>query len=134
MSPDNTTKLQNNNTSFLHSILYDAAVMTEVGMDLKERFLSGEKYICYLKTIISGADKAITALHAISKSSLEQAQQMLNSIEIKDTAPSFKHERERLLVVIEKQIRELELHLDSNFENMDVSRISEKIRYVNQLQ
>lgn len=131
MSPDNTiTSSPKNSSSSLHNILYNAAVMTEVGMDLKERFVAGEKYICYLKTVISGADKAITALHSISKSSLEQAQQMLNSVTDGDATPTFSHERERLLAVIEKQIRDLDMHLDGTFESIDDSRLSEKIRYL----
>lgn len=130
MSPDNPTDnlLMKNNIVSLHNILHNAVTITEVGIDLKERFLSGEKYICYLKTIVAGADKAMSALHSISKSSLEQAQQMLISVRECDATPTFTHERERLLAVIEKQIRDLDLHLDSNFENMDATRLSEKIR------
>lgn len=127
---DTKAKLPKNISSSLHNILYNAAVMTEVGMDLKERFISGERYISYLKTVISGADKAISALHSISKSSLEQAQQLLNSVGEVDSSENFRHERERLLAVIENQIRELELHLDTDFENIDTLRISDKIRYL----
>lgn len=131
MLPDNTiAKLPKNENPTLHSILYSAAVITEVGMDLKERFVAGEKYICYLKTVIAGADKAISALHSISKSSLEQAQQILNSVGENGVSPTFKHERDRLLTVIEKQLLDLDLHIDGNFDNTDVSRISEKIRSV----
>lgn len=130
MSEENTTDslLLKNNLESLHNILHNAVTITEVGMDLKERFLSGEKYICYLKTVVAGADKAMSALHSISKSSLEQAQQMLISVRESNVTPTFKHERERLLAVIEKQIRDLDLHMDTNFENVDASRISEKIR------
>lgn len=129
MSPDNfSSKIPKNNFESLQNILYNAVMITEVGIDLKERFVSGEKYINYLKTVIVGADKAMCALHTIAKSSLEQAQQILNSVREADVTPTFQHERDRLLIVIDKQIRDLDYHMDSNFENVDASRISEKIR------
>lgn len=129
MSPEETaTNLTNSKESSLNTILFNAAVMTEVGMDLKDRFLSGEKYVSYLKTIVCEADKAITSLHDISKNSLEQAQKLLIAIKGNDVSPVVKRERDRLFTLIEKHLCDLELHLDNNLENMDISRITEKIR------
>lgn len=94
MSPDNVSSKLAKKSSF-HNILHNAILMTEVGMDLKDRYISGEKYICYLKSVISGADKAISALHFIAKSSLEHAQHMLLSIADNESSPVFKHECDR---------------------------------------
>ncbi|XP_023310771.1 uncharacterized protein LOC111691741 [Anoplophora glabripennis] len=115
----------------LEKTLHHALLMTEVGMDLKERYISGEKYVCYLKSIITGADKAITALHYISKSSLEEAKQLIKSLGGPDVPTNIRNEYEKLLAIIDKQLNDLEMkNLEQSIENLDITQISDKIRYL----
>lgn len=51
---------------------------------------------------------------------------MLTSVRECEVTPTFIQERERLLVVIEKQIRDLDLYLESNFQIVDVTRLNVK--------
>ncbi|KAG5872701.1 hypothetical protein JTB14_008795 [Gonioctena quinquepunctata] len=116
--------------SYYEKVLQNALLMTEVGMDLKDRYISGERYICQLKTIISGADKAILALHSVAKSSLDHAHKMVFSIS-ESESPLLKEECDRILLIIEKQLGELELRVsDTNCESLDLPQLSEKIRFL----
>nr|CAI5857288.1 unnamed protein product [Callosobruchus analis] len=130
MSPDEATKLPKTNS--MENFLHNALLMTEIGIDLKDRFIAGEKYINHLKTILLGADKAISALHLISKSSLEQAQHILTSLVQSDFSNNaFKQECERLLSIVEKQLLELELkNSEASCTNLDMEQLSDKIRYL----
>ncbi|KAJ8934165.1 hypothetical protein NQ314_013547 [Rhamnusium bicolor] len=130
MFPDNLSKLPKT-PYHLENMLQHVLLMTEVGMDLKERYISGEKYICYLKTILSGADKAISALHYISKSSLEEGKRLIKCLEETEMPINIKNEYDKLLTIIDKQLNELEMkNLDGTVENLDIALISEKIKYL----
>ncbi|XP_023023940.2 uncharacterized protein isoform X1 [Leptinotarsa decemlineata] len=112
--------------SYKEQMLQNALLMTEVGMDLKERYVSGDRYVSHLKTIISGAEKAIATLHSIAKASLEQAQKVISSLSENEL---LKEECDRVLTIIEKQLADLEFrNLDTNCENFDLPQLSEKIR------
>nr|CAH7765812.1 unnamed protein product [Callosobruchus chinensis] len=130
MSPDEATKLPKTNT--MENVLHNALLMTEIGIDLKDGFIAGEKYINQLKTILLGADKAISALHSISKSSLEQAQHILASLVQSDFPNNaFKQECDRLLGIVEKQLLELELsNSEASCTNLGMEQLSDKIRYL----
>lgn len=118
-------------THNLEKVLHQALMMTEVGMDLKERYISGEKYVCYLKNIITGADKAISALHYISKSSLEEAKQLIKSLGGPEVPVNIRNEYEKLLAIIDRQLNDLEMkNIEQNIENLDLTQISDKIKYL----
>lgn len=123
----NKLKTSNN----LEKLLHHALLMTEVGMDLKERYISGEKYVSYLKNIISGADKAISALHYISKSSLEEAKLLIKSLGGPEVPGNIREEYEKLLAIIDRQLNDLEMkNVEQSIENLDITQISEKIKYL----
>lgn len=104
-------------------------MLTESSLDLKERCIAGDKYLKQLRKTLSGADRAFASLYQVTKTSLERAQQMLLSIESSERTSEFKNECDRLNNVIERHIRDLEIHnLESNFENMDLAQISDKIK------
>ncbi|KAJ8917759.1 hypothetical protein NQ315_005210 [Exocentrus adspersus] len=127
MLPEKVTPKTSKASYNLEKVLHHALLMTEVGMDLKERYLSGEKYVCYLKTIITGADKAISALHYISKSSLEDAKQLVKSLGGPDVPVNIRNEYEKLLAIIDKQLNDLEMkNMEQCIENMDITQIKSR--------
>ncbi|KAJ8967180.1 hypothetical protein NQ317_006526 [Molorchus minor] len=130
MSPENLTKSPKPCNTPLENVLHHALLRTELGMDLKERYASGEKYICYLKTILNGADKAVSGLQLISKSCLEEAKHVVKSLSDTEMTPDMRNEYEKLLGIIENQLSGLEMKTLDIIENLGMAQISEKIKYL----
>ncbi|CAH0555500.1 unnamed protein product [Brassicogethes aeneus] len=108
-------------------MLHQALVMAEVGIDMKERYLAGMKYVCYLKAVLNGADRALNRLQMISKTSLVNAQKyILNNISSCDS--TTRNDYEKLLAVVEKQLNEIEDIKDIDSDYNSLSQLSEKIK------
>lgn len=119
-------------------MLQSAISITEMGMDMKERCDAGEKYVCYLRSLAIRAGKTINSLHSIGKSFLILAQKLATSVMAAiDSMPvadqlcySMKIEYEKLLMVIEKELADIEDVEPSNNNASNLSNISEKIKYL----
>lgn len=122
------------------SILQNAILMTEVGMDIKERCIAGEKYVCYLRSLSIKAGKNINALHSIGKSFLTLAQKLIipmiskiENVTIHDPSCCYhlKIEYDKLLAVIEKELNDIDdLDNNHNILSNNVSNITERIKYL----
>lgn len=123
----------------IENMLHNAILMTEMGMDLKERCNAGEKYVCYLRSLSIKAGKTINSLQSSGKSFISLAQKLitalLTSIErISLTDPScytMKIECEKLLSVIEKELIEID-DVDTSHTNVILlsPNIEERIKYL----
>lgn len=127
-----------NERNQIEQMLHNTILMTEMAMDLKERCGVGEKYICYLRSLAIRGSKTISALQGLTKSFLLLAQKWIISATANiDNMPvedqvcnAMKLEYEKLLVVIEKELSEIE-----NAETVDpaygsLSILSEKIKFL----
>lgn len=124
------------------NMLQNAILMTEMGMDIKERCVAGEKYVCYLRSLSIKAGKNISSLHSIGKSFLTLAQKLILSMMTKIenmaiTDPScynMKIEYEKLLSIIEKELIDIDdldvSHNTYGTNNNNVINISERIKYL----
>ncbi|KAF5304166.1 hypothetical protein FQR65_LT08060 [Abscondita terminalis] len=105
-------------------MLQNAVLMTEMGMDLKEKSLTGQKYITYLRSLAVRAGKTMNTLQSSSKAFLILAQRLvqsvivnIESIPVPDQACSnIKLDFERLLSIVEKELNDIE-----DIESVDVS-------------
>ncbi|XP_015603176.1 uncharacterized protein LOC107271547 isoform X2 [Cephus cinctus] len=105
-------------------ILYNAIIVTEMGMDLRDRAQAGEKYVCYLRSLAVRASRAISSMHNSAKTFIMLSQRFvknairhLNSVQPNDQSiQSLRQEYERLLVVLEKELLDID-----DLENVDVS-------------
>lgn len=57
-------------------MLHNAVIMTQMAMELRERTASGEKYVCYLRTLALRAGRVITAMQNSGRSFLLLAQKI----------------------------------------------------------
>lgn len=93
-------------------MLHNAVLITEMAMDLKDRSLAGEKYVCYLRSLAVRAARAIVAMKNSGKSFLVLAQRMANSaVKTMDMVPSGEASFQNLKVEYEKLLREYSFHL-----------------------
>lgn len=124
----------------IENILQNAILMTEMGMDIKERCIAGEKYVCYLRSLSIKAGKNINALHTIGKSYLNLAQKLIinmiskfDDIVVNDqNCYNLKIEYDKLLSIIEKELIDID-DLDNNVHNTftnNASNITERIKYL----
>ncbi|KAK4875254.1 hypothetical protein RN001_011676 [Aquatica leii] len=97
-------------------ILQNAVLMTEMGIDLKEKSLAGQKYISCLRSLAIRASKTMNTLHSSSIAFLILAQKLVQSVMTSiDAIPTpdqsctnIKVDFEKLLVIIEKEISDVE--------------------------
>lgn len=88
-------------------MLHNAVLITEMAMDLKDRSLAGEKYVCYLRSLAVRAARAIVAMKNSGKSFLVLAQRMANSaIKTMEMVPSGEASFQNLKIEYEKLLRE----------------------------
>lgn len=125
-------------------MLQNAVLMTEMGMDLKERSMTGEKYVCYLRSLAVRAGKTISALQASGRTFLLLAQKLaisvmaaIDNMPVADQACyNIKLEYERLLAIIEKELADVEDNesLDASvvghFAHVNIANMAEKIKYL----
>lgn len=133
---NDTTKIMNLRSQAEY-MLQNVIAMTEMGMDMKERCASGEKYVCYLRSLSIKAGKTISLLQNTGKSFLVLAQKIVTSVMASlDNMPApdqsciaIKLEYENLLKVIE---RELALYDDVEPATLpnNIANMSEKIKYL----
>lgn len=123
-------------------MLQNAVLITEMAMDLKEKSLAGEKYVCYLRSLAVRAARAIIAMKNSGKSFLVLSQRMANNaIKTMDMAPSgeasfhnLKIEYEKLLGILERELSDMDDHetsdtfLNHELGQTNLSNLSEKIR------
>ncbi|KAL1494760.1 hypothetical protein ABEB36_010306 [Hypothenemus hampei] len=110
------------------ALLNQALFLTEVAIDLRERYTFIVKYSNYLKTMINGAEKAATALQFTSKESLSLAQKLLQA---KSDTLHLKHEYDNLQSVINRELNNLEVMPEVNTDMMlNIDQLSEKIRFL----
>lgn len=84
-------------------MLQNAVLITEMAMDLKEKSLAGEKYVCYLKSIAVRAARAIVAMKNSGKSFLALSQRMANNaIKTMELVPSGEASFHNLKIEYEK--------------------------------
>lgn len=70
-------------------MLQSAVLMTEMGMNLTEQCVSGEKYVSYLRCLVVKAIKTMNAMKTTGKSFLSLAQKLVTSvISIIDSMPT----------------------------------------------
>lgn len=136
----------NNNKSVslraqIENMLQNAIIMTEMGMDMKERCSAGEKYVCYLRSLSIKAGKTINSLQSVGKSFLSLAQKLITSMMatidsislIDPSCYNMKIEYEKLLSIIEKELVDME-DLDNTHNNLmipnNLINVSERIKYL----
>ncbi|XP_044733603.1 uncharacterized protein LOC123296207 [Chrysoperla carnea] len=125
-------------------MLHNAVLMTQMAMELKERTTSGEKYVCYLRTLSVRAGRVIAAMQNSGRSFLLLAQKLcLTAIKTIDSLPAseqmmynIKLEYEKLLNILEKELTDIEdidgadAVLTQDINNVTLPNIVEKIRYL----
>ncbi|KAK6625438.1 hypothetical protein RUM43_005736 [Polyplax serrata] len=125
-------------------MLHNAVLITEMAMDLKDRSLAGEKYVCYLRSLAVRAARAIVAMKNSGKSFLVLAQRMANSaIKTMEMVPSgeasfqnLKIEYEKLLLILERELSDIDDHESTEsfpaqeLGQINLSALSEKIRFL----
>lgn len=130
-------KMINLRSQFEH-MLHNAVLMTEMAMDLKERCTSGEKYICYLRSLCIRGGKTINAMQSLTKSFLLLTQKFAsNAVTSIENAPmedhfcsSMKTEYEKLLALIEKELSNIEdVEVTENV-SVNLNNIVEKIKHL----
>ncbi|KAB0794694.1 hypothetical protein PPYR_11533 [Photinus pyralis] len=94
-------------------ILQNALLLTEMGMDLKEQTMSGQKYVSCLRSMTLRAAKIMSVLQSSSKTFLSLAQKVLQSgLESTpchdQTYLTVKSDYEKLLNIIEKELGEID--------------------------
>ena len=138
---DNSVRMINLRSQ-LEQMVLNTTLMTETAMDLKERCVAGEKYVCYLRSLAVRASRVMTVMQNSSKSFLLLAQRLLLSvIKIINATPSsdkcgLKLECEKLLAILEREVMEIE-DLDAaeasttgDLCNVNAQTITDKIRYL----
>ena len=128
--------------SQLEQMLLNVTVMTEAGMELKEKCITGEKYVCYLRSLAVRAARVMTTMQNSSKSYLLLAHKLLISIiKIINTTPSsdkcsLKMECEKLLAILEREMMDIEdcdsaeASITGDLYNVNAQTITDKIRYL----
>lgn len=124
-------------------ILQNAILMTELGMDLREKCLIGEKYVCYLRSLAVRAGKTMTTLQSSGRTFLLLAQKLITSAMINidemtivdQTCCNIKLEYERLLNVIGRELEDVEEAESADnsyntFGALNLSVMSEKIKHL----
>ncbi|RZC32525.1 hypothetical protein BDFB_008954 [Asbolus verrucosus] len=113
-------------------VLENVALITEIGIDLKERCIIAEKYLAHLKLLFSQANRAIVTLQSTSKHSLQQAKKLLKETITINTSSSVRHDYEKLLGLIDRQLSDFDDLRDVELENecTNASYISEKIKFL----
>lgn len=115
----------------LEDLLQNVVLMTEIGIDLKERCSTAEKYVNHLKLLFSQANRAIETLQTTSKYSLLQAKKLLSA-----TNPmvntNIRQDYEKLLGVIDRQLSDFDdlKDIEMESEHSSSSYISEKIKFL----
>lgn len=134
--PFSPPRLINLRSQFEHTLL-NTVMMTEIAMDLKDRCLTGEKYVTYLRSITVKATKNLSNLQSLTKSFLLVAQRLANGVlgtieNIPVTDPTFaviKSEYEKLLLVLEKELADSEdIDPSDHIMSSNLGSISEKIK------
>ncbi|XP_050310749.1 uncharacterized protein LOC126746500 [Anthonomus grandis grandis] len=114
-------------------VLKQALLMVEVGIELKDRYSAGDKYIRHLKTFVNGAEKAVAALQLTSRSSLDLAEKLLQSnLKSQKLSENLKHEFENLLSVIQREISTMETRPRDEdapqCEGLNLDQLADKIK------
>ncbi|KAJ9587445.1 hypothetical protein L9F63_019039 [Diploptera punctata] len=115
--------------------------MTDTAMDLKERCVAGEKYVCYLRSLAVRAARVMTTMQNSSKSFLLLSQKLLLSVlNIINSTPNIdkcglKLECEKLLAILEREvdIEEIdagEASTTGDLCNVNAQIITDKIKYL----
>lgn len=134
--PFSPPRLINLRSQFEHT-LNNTVMMTEIAMDLKDRCLTGEKYVTYLRSITVKAAKNLSNLQSLTKSFLLVAQRMSNGVlatmeNIPVTDPTFaamKNEYEKLLLILDKELADSEdIDPADHVLSTNLGTISEKIK------
>ncbi|KAL0272446.1 UNVERIFIED_CONTAM: hypothetical protein PYX00_005409 [Menopon gallinae] len=124
-------------------MLQNAVLITEMAMDLKERSLAGEKYVCYLRSLAVRAARAINAMKNSGKSFIVLAQKMANSaIKTMEMVPSgeasfqnLRIEYEKLLAILERELLDVDEHdasesISQEFGQFNLTALADKLRYL----
>lgn len=119
-------------------LLQNSIIMTEMGMKIKEKCVSSEKYVSYLRNLVTKAAKNVATLHTTSKNFLLLAQKLVTTvISLIDTVPiavndqscyTIKLEYEKLLSIIEREMSDIEMDSPDTVPNL--ANLSEKIKYL----
>lgn len=133
--PFSPPRLINLRSQFEHTLL-NTVLMTEIAMDLKDRCLTGEKYVTYLRSVTVKATKNLSNLQSLIKSFLLVAQRLTNGVlstieNIPVMDPTFaimKSEYEKLLILLEKELADSEEVDPSDHMGINLGTISEKIK------
>ncbi|EFA09823.1 hypothetical protein TcasGA2_TC011970 [Tribolium castaneum] len=132
MNPTSTSLLSPKKNSTLEDTFQNVVLMTEIGMDLKERCNAAEKYMTHLKLLLSQATRAIETLHSTSKYSLLQAKKLLSGTNVANSNANTRHDYEKLLGVIDRQLSDFDdlKDIETESEHSNSSYISEKIKFL----
>ncbi|KAK5644339.1 hypothetical protein RI129_005639 [Pyrocoelia pectoralis] len=137
---------QTNSRVQAEQLLQHALLLTEMGMDLKEQTLSGQKYVSYLKNWTLRAAKVMNILQSSSKTFLLLAQKVLIqsgldcTLSHDQTYLTTKLEYEKLLNIIEKELGEIEEIENINSPSSacgiigNIGTLSDKIKYLEEKQ
>lgn len=121
-------------------MLQNAILMTEMGMGIKERCLSAEKYVSYLRSLTLRAAKNVNALESSGRNFLSLAQKLVISVmSLIDDVPltvsdgsclNLKLEFEKLLTIIEKELSDID-DIDMSSDTVpNMTNLTEKIKYL----
>ncbi|XP_065171254.1 uncharacterized protein [Atheta coriaria] len=121
----------------MEQMLRNAITMTEMGMDMKERLVQGDKYICYLRTVTLRATKNLHSLQHTCNQFLTMAHRLVtNGITVLEHSANSEYntintklEYEKLLQIIEKELCETD-EQDSDSETTFATNTHEKIKYL----
>ncbi|XP_022912677.1 uncharacterized protein [Onthophagus taurus] len=119
-------------------LLQNAILMTEMGMNIKDKCASSERYVSYLRNLTAKAAKNVSTLQSTSKNFLLLAQKLVCTvIALIDNVPlsvndqscyNIKIEFEKLLGVIEKELVDIEVEAIETTPN--INNLIEKIKYL----
>lgn len=111
----------------LEETLQTALHMTEVAIDLKERWTVADRYLTHLKQLLNQAGTTMATLQSTSKFSLQQARKIL--ISTPTPCNVLKNDYDKLLGVIDKQLSDFEEIVDLDSE-LSLSYLTEKIKFL----
>ncbi|CAH0394148.1 unnamed protein product [Bemisia tabaci] len=119
----------------LEQLLYNATLLTEAALELREKSISSDKYSSYLRSLAWRATRASSIIQQTSRNCLNLAQRIATScsktLEILPE-PALRQQTERLLFILEKELIDvIDFDLAENpfaFTPNNPNNLSEKLR------
>lgn len=125
------------NTNQSEQMLYNATIMTEMAMDIKEKCHSANKHLSDLRNSTVRAYKSLNSILRENESFLALAHKLALSVaylnehcEYSKKYNNIKYETDKLLTILEKELADIEDPVDLNSNNDCFKNISEKLKHM----